>query len=838
MHHSVPPMASDSLNVSYLERAPPRRNANVQAFIRGKESSYADALEFCRQGLGFMGDEILTKVKSEMQQTVNYIKSEVADMKSEVADMVEHHHLTLAAKLESINEKLYSVERIDGAKRSQSPDARSREQNEANRRLVLRREEQILQIHDQLAKMSDQLNKVNKKSDMDQCMQNLAGKIDLQQMLDAQAMNLMQQMRQMHMGTHDVSEVLRELENAKPPQIDLSLISTEIRKTIMIFEEDFRMLMNEITKVQKHLQIDYVEIAAVGQVTGLSVQESTAVPAEGAPTTEGTCPSPSCPSPSPSESASRGSKVMIEGVTFAEEEVVICEDLHIASRVKRSKRVREVSAQTENSRRDEHVQTDLDHQAHKPHHKKKTLPAAKTKVVQPVAQLRPGLQDKDAFKERARKALLRPQYNVFDYYHTTGVCQAIARHFVFDNLTVCVVALNAIWIAVDIDYNTSAVLTQADTVFQVVEHSFCTYFFLEIMIRFGAFAHKRRALMDVWFLFDSVLVANMVVETWLVPIIIIAAGTDAADVLNISFLRMMRMVKLLRLSRISRFIRSVPELVIILKAMGFAARSVLVFFLVWLVIIYIFAVVLRQATDSSTVGTSLFPSVPSAMNTLLLDGLLADYAPLMKSLGSESAILWVVGLAYILLVAITVLYMLVGCLVEAVGAIASSQKEGLAISYVAGSVRAKMARCPLLAFQTPWQIAGILSSVKVDVVILGEMLEMIYEDLERQGEAMTFEKMIELMLNGRGSNTATVRDIKELLRMIRSAIKLSGVETLNKVTEEMGSVAATIQALRIEGAGDSDSDSSSGRSPSVAVSGRPRMHVQETTSVRSGRLGW
>ena len=46
--------------------------------------------------------------------------------------------------------------------------------------------------------------------------------------------------------------------------------------------------------------------------------------------------------------------------------------------------------------------------------------------------------------------------------------------------------------------------------------------------------------MDPWFLFDAALVMNMVVETWVVPIIIIAAGTDAADVLNISFLRMMR----------------------------------------------------------------------------------------------------------------------------------------------------------------------------------------------------------------------------------------------------------------------------------------------------------
>ena len=59
---------------------------------------------------------------------------------------------------------------------------------------------------------------------------------------------------------------------------------------------------------------------------------------------------------------------------------------------------------------------------------------------------------------------------------------------------------------------------------------------------------------------------------------------------------------------------------------------------------------------------SLFPSVPEAMNTLLLDGLLADYSPMIKSLGSQSPILWIIGLAYVLLVAITVLYMLVGSL--------------------------------------------------------------------------------------------------------------------------------------------------------------------------------
>jgi hypothetical protein len=140
-------------------------------------------------------------------------------------------------------------------------------------------------------------------------------------------------------------------------------------------------------------------------------------------------------------------------------------EVHIASRVKKMKRVREISAQTENYCRDEHVQTDADfsQNKHHHHHHKKKLAQAKTKVVQPVSQKKLGLQDKDAFKERARKALLRKQYNVFDFYHTEGICQLIARHYIFDNLTVSIVALNAIWIAIDIDYNKSAILTEAES---------------------------------------------------------------------------------------------------------------------------------------------------------------------------------------------------------------------------------------------------------------------------------------------------------------------------------------------------------------------------------------
>lgn len=106
-------------------KAPQRRNANVQAFNRGKESAYAEALEFCRQGLGCMGDEILVNVKSEMRQTAQSIRSEVSDI-------VENHNESLAAKLDSLTEKLQAMETKESSQRASSPEIRTREQNEAN----------------------------------------------------------------------------------------------------------------------------------------------------------------------------------------------------------------------------------------------------------------------------------------------------------------------------------------------------------------------------------------------------------------------------------------------------------------------------------------------------------------------------------------------------------------------------------------------------------------------------------------------------------------------------------------------------------------------------------
>lgn len=117
-----------------------------------------------------------------------------------------------------------------------------------------------------------------------------------------------------------------------------------------------------------------------------------------------------------------------------------------------------------------------------------------------------GFNDPDQLKQKARQALIKPPYNVFDYYHEEGLFQQIARSIIFDYLSLTMVCLNAIWIAIDADLNDAAVITSSPPIFIVVENLFCTYFFAEVFIRFMAFAEKYRALRDRWFVFDSCLV--------------------------------------------------------------------------------------------------------------------------------------------------------------------------------------------------------------------------------------------------------------------------------------------------------------------------------------------
>ena len=82
------------------------------------------------------------------------------------------------------------------------------------------------------------------------------------------------------------------------------------------------------------------------------------------------------------------------------------------------------------------------------------------------------------------------EYNVASFYHETGMAKDIATSPVFEQVTLLVITVNAVWMWIDIDYNKEKLLSDAELHFRFMEHFFCAFFSLELFVRFCAFKNK------------------------------------------------------------------------------------------------------------------------------------------------------------------------------------------------------------------------------------------------------------------------------------------------------------------------------------------------------------
>mmetsp|Transcript_120553 Transcript_120553/g.336355 ORF Transcript_120553/g.336355 Transcript_120553/m.336355 type:complete len:614 (-) Transcript_120553:90-1931(-) len=390
--------------------------------------------------------------------------------------------------------------------------------------------------------------------------------------------------------------------------------------------------------------------------------------------------------------------------------------------------------------------------------------------------------DAASMKERVRAAILKPEYDVRNCYKQTGICQRIARSGTFDTVTLIVIAVNAIWIAVDSDWNTASVIFEASWPFQLVEHSFFLFFFAEWLIRFMAFQRKRDGFRDLWFIFDTCLVVIMVAESWVMSAVIIwAGGLESASMDTFSVIRILKLLRLTRMMRMARLLRAAPELMILIKGIAAAFRSVGFTLLLLLGIVYIFAVAFRTLTDGTPLGSRLFPNVPLAASTLLLEGTLPDLAPIVTDVSGEQPLMGLLFVFFILLGYLTVMNMLVGVLVEVVCTVSSVEKEQMEAQFL------KVHMLHLLRgleddgdlcisrdefgklLEKPKAIKA-LQEVGVDVVGLAELSDFIYKERTE----LTFPDFMETVLQLRGKNVATVKSIVDMRMFITK--ELSRVE--------------------------------------------------------------
>lgn len=383
----------------------------------------------------------------------------------------------------------------------------------------------------------------------------------------------------------------------------------------------------------------------------------------------------------------------------------------------------------------------------------------------------------DLTKIRVQDAIRESQYNIARLYKQEGWCQALAKNPTFEKVSLVVIVINALWIWVDTDYNNAKVVTEGHAVFQVAEYVFCGFFVCEWFIRFMAFRHTKDAIRNSLFFIDTVLLLLMVFESLVSPILLAAFATNTSNFDgNSKVFLLLRVFRVSRMVRLYKVLRNVQELMIILRGVGMAARSVFFTLCLLLVVIYMFGIGFRNLTHNTEAGSLYFATVPKAMSTLLVYGCFMEDVPnVVQALGQVGVFHAGVFVAFVLLASLLLLNMSVGMLCEVVSVIAAAEKEALAMSFVKQQVQeawkeldangdGHISKAELTELLTRPSAARALSEVGVDVVDLVDFAEFSFPEEE---ERVNLEEFIEVIIRLRGSNKATVKDVVDLRKFIR-----------------------------------------------------------------------
>ncbi|CAE7681202.1 scn4aa [Symbiodinium sp. CCMP2592] len=373
------------------------------------------------------------------------------------------------------------------------------------------------------------------------------------------------------------------------------------------------------------------------------------------------------------------------------------------------------------------------------------------------------------------------RYDVKNLYKKSGCFQYMARHSFFENFTMLIIVIYALYMSFDTDLNGADLITETAPFFIVSEQLFCFYFSLELFIRFMAFERKCNCFKDAWFAFDFALVFMMVAETWVMNIVVLAmAGSGGGTNIfgDASILRIARLLRLTRLLRMARLIRFFPELLIMVKAIWSAARSVGFTLILLGICLYVFAIAFKTALVGTAVGDKYFKHVPGAMHSLLLQGTLLDSVSEMLNMMIETEEYLGLGLMYFFMIvsAITIMNMLIGVLCEVITAVADAEKEALQVSWTTevlqtclqlGADENNDGCIDLDEFQhmvSNARVRKVLREADVDLHDLVNFIDVLFENGEEGGyyDKVPFSQFMERLLKLRGSNTATVKDLVDI----------------------------------------------------------------------------
>jgi len=409
--------------------------------------------------------------------------------------------------------------------------------------------------------------------------------------------------------------------------------------------------------------------------------------------------------------------------------------------------------------------------------------------------------DKEAIKMKVRSTLDQGSqaYDVAMYYHETGWARTLATDWRFENTTLAVISINAMYMALDTDWN-KASTGKVQAGFVVMEQLFCIYFTYEWIVRFCAFKNKLDGRKDAWFVFDSILVFMMVFETWFLAILAAISGGGGELPFPAHLLRIFR---LLRLSRLMRMLRSLPELMILIKGMVAATSAVFWVTCLQVLITYVFAILFTQLCGNVEGLEPFFKNIPLSMWSLFIYATCLDnLADFMNAIRISDAGWYGVPFAmlFIAVATLTIMNMLIGVLCDVVSAVAQSEREETRFLDVRDRMSVVMNELDsnkdnLISYDEFKSIINrndvkrLLKQVDVDPDGFMDFGELYFFDDEVE-KKLQFDDFMDMIMDLRENNQATVKSLLNMWLKVKTKLKMN--------TDEVNELCAASESTRTE----------------------------------------
>ena len=228
-----------------------------------------------------------------------------------------------------------------------------------------------------------------------------------------------------------------------------------------------------------------------------------------------------------------------------------------------------------------------------------------------------------------------------------------------------------------------------------------------------------------------------------------------------------------------------------------AFRSVFFALILLLASHYMIAIAYHVTLQDSEIGKVGFGSVLASMQTLFVHcTMLDEVISLVDQFTAESLYFHLLCMYLVMFLnAITLMNILIGIVVEVISNVAMAEREMVNVRWVQDVINQflgddveSLKQSELMEILASAKTLGSLKLLGVDAAILQEMVLAHFKEVDTE---MPLQHFVELVMQLRGANTASVKDVVDLRKWLGTHLQLAQQLQLQQISRKMDETMST-----------------------------------------------